>query len=118
MAISNRIVDKFVKATKNDKNIKKEKTVYGSIVEYKDGTYYAQIDGATTDNLIPISRLTSNVQTGEKVIIMIKDHTAIVTGNVSKPSIDGEQAGTIVDEKFSQLEVESIDIDHIKSLWV
>lgn len=118
MAISNRIVDKFVKATKNDKNIKKEKTVYGNIVDYKDGIYYAQIDGATNDNLIPISRLTSNVQTGEKVIIMIKDHTAIVTGNVSKPSIDGDQAGTIIDEKISQIDIESIDIDYVKSLWV
>ena len=115
MAISNRIVSKFVKATKNDTVKKKEKTVYGNIVDYRDGVYYAQIDGATSDNLIPISSLASNVSYNkqDKVIIMIKDHTAVVTGNVSNPSVDSET----VDEKLKDIEFDSIDINYIQSLW-
>lgn len=120
MPLSNSLVSKFVKATKNDTSKKKEKTVYGKIVtKEEDGkpVYYAKIDGADDNMLVPISHFTSNVNDNDKVVIMIKDHLAIVTGNVTKPSADSDQVGTIVDEKFSQLEIESIDIDHIKSLW-
>lgn len=117
MAISNRLVSKFVKATKNDtKNIKREKTVYGNIVN-KDGTYYARIDGADENNLVPISRFASNVKADDKVIIMIKDHTAIVTGNVDNPSTDNKQVNDLIDEKVSEVDVSSIDIEDIQALW-
>lgn len=116
MALSNSLVSKFVKATKQDTQKKKEKTVYGKIVK-KDNVYYAKLDGATDDNLVPISHFTSSVNEDDKVVIMIKDHLAIVTGNVTKPSADSNQVENIVDEKFSQLEFESIGIDFIQSLW-
>lgn len=135
MAISNNLVSKFVKATKNDtKNNKREKTVYGKMVKFdtnpnnpNDITWYAQIDGAThtfdginSDNfegLIPISRFTSDVNVNDKVVIMIKDHTAIVTGNVSSPSTDPVNVNGKIVEAVSKVETSSISLEDIRALW-
>ena len=126
MAISNNLVSKFVKATKTDtKNTKKEKTVYGKIVARDNMIYYALLDGATYDNskwpdktgLIPISRFTSDVNVNDKVVIMIKDHTAIVTGNVSNPSTDPVNVNGKIEEALSKVETSSISLDDIRALW-
>lgn len=117
MPLSNKLVSEFVKATKNDtSNNKKEKTVYGKIVD-KDGEFYARIDGAEENVLIPISHFTSKVNHGEKVIIMIKDHAAIVTGNVDNPSTDTTQVNEIVGEAVSEIDFSPIDIEDIEALW-
>lgn len=116
MGLSNKIVSKFVKATKNDtSNNKKEKIVYGNIVTKTENgklVYYAKVDGADENTLIPISRLASGINDDQKVIIMIKDHTAIVTGNLDDPSVNNTQANEIVDSAISP-----IDLEDIEALW-
>lgn len=126
MAISNRTISKFVKATKNEtKNTKREKTVYGKIVARDNMVYYALIDGATYDEskwpdktgLVPISRFTSDVNVEDKVIITIKDHTAIVTGNVSNPSTDPVNVKGKIEEAISEVKTSSIALEDIRALW-
>ena len=82
MGLSNELVSKFVKVTKDDVEVKKETTVYGTIVEY-NGSKYVKLDGS--DLLTPFSS-TTDVEPNERVTVMIKNHTAIVTGNVSSPA--------------------------------
>lgn len=119
MAISNKLVSKFVKATKTDtKNNRKEKIVYGSIVRKNDVDIYAKVDGADDNTLIPISRIASGVKDGEKVIITIKDHSAIVTGNVDNPSVDSSQVTGKIEEAVAGIEkTSSIAIADIQALW-
>lgn len=82
MGLSSDLISQFVKATKDDKQKTKETTVYGTIVEYDGGTY-VRLDGS--DLLTPIST-TTDAKPGERVTVMIKNHTATVTGNISSPA--------------------------------
>lgn len=137
MALSNKLVSKFVKATKNNTNNKKEKTVYGNIVLRYSNTYYALIDGATydkakideaikngktpdTSGLIPISRFTENIDLSDgnkKVIINIKDHNAVATGTIDVK----EEPVTVtkqIEEAIKGFEkTSSIALEDIRALW-
>lgn len=95
--LSNDLVSQFVKATNDSEQPKKESTAYGTIVEY-NGAKYVKLDGS--DLLTPISTTTA-VDTGERVQISIKNHTATVTGNISSPSgkdKDVKELGTKISE--------------------
>lgn len=81
MALSGDLISQFVQVTKEEKP-SKETTVYGTVVEY-NGAKYVKLDGS--DLLTPIST-TADALDGERVTVMIKDHSALVTGNISSPS--------------------------------
>ena len=82
MGLSTDLISQFVKVTNDTKVDKKETTVYGTVVIY-NGLTYAKIDGS--DSLTPIST-TTELKEGERVSILIKNHTATVNGNLSSPS--------------------------------
>lgn len=82
MTLPNELIQEFVKVTKDEVEVKNETVVYGTIVEYEEKKY-VQIDGS--DLYTPISS-TAEVEVGERVTVMIKDHTAVVTGNISSPA--------------------------------
>lgn len=103
MALSNDLISQFVKATKDTEKAKTESTVYGTTVE-QNGTTYVQIDGS--DILTPVVA-TADTQPGERVIVTIKNHTAIITGNISSPAArvdDIEDVSDIVD-KIAEFEI-------------
>lgn len=78
------LITEFVKATKDkdDDRSKNETTVYGTTVD-RDGKIYVQIDGS--ELLTPVTA-TADTIAGERVMVMIKNHTAIITGNISSPA--------------------------------
>ena len=84
MDLSNDLISQFVKITNDSstKNKSKEATVYGTAVEYED-QMYVKIDGS--DLLTPIST-TADIKDGDRVTVMIKDHNATITGNITSPS--------------------------------
>lgn len=82
MSISNDLVKQFVQITKDNSPVKTESTVYGTAVEY-DGQMYVQIDGS--DLITPVET-TTELKSGERVTVMIKDHNATVTGNLTNPA--------------------------------
>lgn len=83
MGLSKDLISKFIKTTNdNNSKSKKEDIVYGVIVE-NGGTKYVKIDGS--ELLTPITS-TADAKNGERVTVMIKNHSAIVTGNVSSPA--------------------------------
>ena len=83
MDLSSELISELVKITNDEnKDGKKETTVYGTIVEY-DSSNYVQLDGS--DLLTPVIT-TADIKPGDRVMIVIKNHTAVVTGNVSSPS--------------------------------
>ena len=82
MSLSSDLISEFVKVTKDDEKQKSETIVYGTTVVY-DGSTYVKLDGS--ELLTPVST-TSATKPGERVTVMIKDHTATITGNMSSPS--------------------------------
>lgn len=83
MPLSDSLINKFAKMVKPEAPKKREKTFYGTIVE-QDGSKYVRLDGSSL--LTPITT-TVDSSSGERVTVMIKNHTAIVTGNITSPSV-------------------------------
>ena len=86
MALSNEIISQFAKLTNGNKETEKEDILYGTVV-ISDGKKYVRLDGSNMDT--PISS-TTNIKANDRVMVMIKDHSAIVTGNITSPSANQE----------------------------
>lgn len=99
MSLSSDLISQFVKATKDDTKNAAETTVYGTIVY--DGKPYVKIDGS--DLLTPIST-TADVKDGDRVTVMIANHTATVTGNITSPSARTDDVKE-VGSKITEMEI-------------
>ena len=86
MALSNEIISQFAKLTNGNKETEKEDILYGTVV-ISDGKKYVRLDGSNMDT--PISS-TTNIKANDRVMVMIKDHSAIVTGHITSPSANQE----------------------------
>ncbi len=91
MALSNDLISQFVKATKQPGHDNKETLVYGTVVE-KGDKLYVKIDGS--DMMTPASS-TVNVKEGDRVTILLKNHSATVNGNISSPSASGDDVDKV-----------------------
>lgn len=98
MSLSVDLISQFAKATKSDKKEKSESTAYGTTVKYED-RMYVRLDGS--ELLTPVTTTTNMVE-GERVTVLIKDHTATVTGNISSPSATTGEVSAI-DSRLSDL---------------
>ena len=113
MGLSNDLVSQFVKITKDESSPVENSTVYGTVV-IADGKTYVRFDGS--DLLTPVSQ-TSAVENGERVVVTIKNHEAIITGNLSSPSVRTERVdnisgqitemGVLIAEKVSVKDLEA-----------
>lgn len=123
MSLSSDLLSQFVKITKDNAKPKTETTVYGTTVEY-DGRTYVRLDGS--DLLTPVESTVATVP-GERVTVMIKDHTATVTGNLSSPSArkdDVDALGSQISEfeiifaykiKADELDTINATIDNLRA---
>ena len=86
MKLDKHVVDMFTELTKPADDVKMEKTCYGTI-SVVDGTRYVKLDGS--DLLVPAA---STVKTshGDRVTVLMKNHSLTVTGNLTAPATDGE----------------------------
>lgn len=92
MGLSYDLISEFVKITNDKKEKPKEGTVYATIVG-SGNTKYVKIDGS--DLLTPMDT-TTDIEDGERVTVMIKDHKATVTGNITSPSVSSGTVNTVV----------------------
>lgn len=86
MALSNELASQFAKLTVGNKNEKRETTVFGTVIEY-DGSKYIRFDGS--ELLTPVNT-TVDMNPGERVTVLLKHHSATVTGNLSSPAVRTE----------------------------
>lgn len=93
MGLSNDLISQFVSVTNDTKKQKTESTVYGTVKKTGNDVSVI-IDGAETP--IPVES-TAEVNDGERVTVMIKDHNAIVTGNMSSPAARSSDVKNIQD---------------------
>lgn len=101
MGLSYDIISEFVKITNDDRSKPREGTVYATIVKTSDGKF-VKIDGS---DLLTPTETTTDIEDGERVTVMIKDHTATVTGNVSSPSASSNRVDKVVDSVTEQIGV-------------
>lgn len=100
MSLSSDLLSQFVKITKDDKKVQNEATVYGTVKTVGDKTY-VQLDGS--DLLTPVAT-TADVKEEERVTVMIKNHTATISGNLSSPSASSKDLADTARE-ISEFEI-------------
>lgn len=105
MSLSSDLISKFVKITRDDKRDKTETTVYGTIVE-SNGTKYVRFDGASENQLTPVD-MTVDAKDGERVSVLLKDHNATVTGNLTSPAVRTETVQVVVE----RIETDSMAVE-------
>lgn len=106
MGLSHDLISQFVKVTNDRQTEKKETIAYGTAVEL-DGKKYVRLDGS--DMLTPVSS-TADAEANERVTVLIKDHTATITGNASSPAARKQS----VDDAMDQItEVEILVADKV-----
>jgi hypothetical protein len=100
MKLSNDLISQFVKTTADNDTTKKETTVYGTVVK-QGSNIFVKLDGS--ELLTPASS-TTVVKNGERVTVMIKNHTAVITGNISSPAAQDNDVKE-VGSKISEFEI-------------
>ena len=94
MGLSHDLISQFVKVTNDRQTEKKETIAYGTAVEL-DGKKYVRLDGS--DMLTPVSS-TADAEANERVTVLIKDHTATITGNASSPAARKQSVDDVIDQ--------------------
>lgn len=103
MALSHEVVSQFAKLVDNKPKKDEGVTVKGTYKIIGD-IEYVQLDGS--DVLTPVES-TVEAKTGERVQVLIKDHFATVTGNISSPaarSKDVKDLSDTVDEQGNTIQ--------------
>lgn len=83
MNLPGSLLDEFAKVT-HDQQEKKESTLFYGTARFTSDGDFVMIDGATTPT--PASYATSAVE-GDRVMGTIKNHKAIITANITNPSM-------------------------------
>lgn len=105
MSLSHELAVQFAKITKDAETKKSDTIVYGTTM-VQDGSIYVKLDGS--DILTPVST-TAVVNDGERVSVLIKNHTASITGNSSSPAARAEDVATS-DEAIKNLQADNITL--------
>lgn len=108
MSLSSELASQFAKSIKSDDKKKSEEILYGTFMK-NNGRNYVKIDGS--ELLTPVDIMVAAKQ-GERVSLVIKNHTAVVTGNLTSPAA---RSGDVEDVKQSVLEVNTILADKVST---
>ena len=106
MILPSNLISDFVKATKDKQAQPRESVLYGTI---QSDTEYVKLDGSTV--LTPIENKAVIAKTGDRVTVTIKDHKAIVTGNIASPAAREKDTLKIVDLNAINIEISNIKAD-------
>ncbi len=111
MPLSSELVSQFAKLASNKPKEEKESTVYGTTV-IQNGNKYVKLDGS---ELLTPASFTTNIADGERVTVLIKNHMAIVTGNITSPAARTSEVEEVGDKAdAASAAVENLTADNIK----
>lgn len=123
MALSNDLAMQFARVTNNKTKTQSESTVYGTAVLHGD-KMYVKIDGSDLLQPTPVEAAVS-MKPGDRVIVKIKNHSAVVTGNMSDPSASSNNLGNVSNRvesvsgdvvKFGQIMADEITTDELTAI--
>ena len=118
MSLSQDLITAFAKITNDNTEKKTETMLYGTTV-IQNGRKYVQLDGS--DVLTPVQS-TAVIRSGARVTVMLKDHQASVTGNLTDPaasSVDVENIGdvkAVLDMKVDNVIFETTITELLKTI--
>lgn len=94
MALSNDLLLQFAKiaTAPTETTSKNETIVYGTVVEHA-GTKYVRIDGS---ELLTPAAMTVDAEPDERVTVLLKNHSATVTGNITSPAVRKETVTIVI----------------------
>ena len=83
MKLPQSLLDEFAKVTNDTTPTNTEKTVYGTYSVNQSGKAFVMLDGA--QSATPVANA-MDAKSGDRVAVRIKDHQAVVTGNLTMPA--------------------------------
>lgn len=111
MPLSSELVSQFAKLANNKPKEEKESTVYGTTV-IQNGNKYVKLDGS---ELLTPASFTTNIANGERVTVLIKNHMAIVAGNITSPAARSSEVEEVGDKAdAASAAVKNLTADNIK----
>lgn len=119
MSLSSDLISQFVKITNDNKKPETETTVYGTVTGYDTANKYAYVKLDGPDDLEPTRAIisTTAVNAGDRVAVMIKNHTAVVTGNMTSPSARVDDLNSMGDtlSEFEILVADLVSTDQLNA---
>lgn len=103
MALSNNLISEFVKATKDTSKNLTETIVYGTV---QNDVGKVKIDGSDIETPVTTTIVLAE---GDRVTVMLKNHEAVVTGNVSSPAARNKDTLKTVDIEAQNARIDKID---------
>ena len=85
------VLKDFADIVIDESNKDEEVTAYGTTVE-SDSVDYVKLDGSSL--LTPITT-TTDIKPGERVLVLIKNHQAVIIGNSSNPSAGSQELNSL-----------------------
>lgn len=111
MPLSSELVSQFAKLASNKPKEEKESTTYGTTV-IQNGNKYVKLDGS---ELLTPASFTTNIADGERVTVLIKNHMAVVTGNITSPAARTSEVEEVGDKVDAASEaVKNLTADNLK----
>ena len=110
MGLSSELASQFAKVTNDSSHNTNGTKLYGTITMLGE-VPHVKLDG--TEELTPISR-TVEVAEGDRVEVMIANHSATVTGNLTDPSIGIVRAGNLeskITQTAEQIQLQVSDLE-------
>ena len=110
MGLSSELASQFAKVTNDSSRNTNGTKLYGTIAMLGE-VPHVKLDG--TEELTPISR-TVEVAEGDRVEVMIANHSATVTGNLTDPSIGIMRAGNLetrIEQTAKQITLTAEDLE-------
>lgn len=104
MGLNSELISQFAKVVNKDKNKKVEATVYGTVMTDEKGNKYVRLDGSdqltplSDDNRPEVDSATAVTNEGDRVSVLIKNHTATVTGNLTSPAVRNDDFKDLGDQ--------------------
>lgn len=98
MDLSNNLVSQFVDVVNDPGKPVTNTDINGTVVE-QNGVFTVRLDGS--DIFTPVNA-TTEVKDGDRVLVKVIDHRAMIVGNATSPSIGAETAGGIAADALSK----------------
>jgi len=113
------VISQFAKVVNKDKKHNTETTVRGTIVE-ENGIKYVKLAGSDpstplADTDLQVDFMTATAKHDDRVLVLIKDHTATVTGNLSAPAASTDDIETFNKDVIDQLNANSAYIEKLQA---
>ena len=107
MSLDKKVIKDFVAAV-NKKEETKTPTILTGTVHREGGTVSVKIDGS--ESLTPVSTVI-NVEDGERVTVIIENHKAMITGNLSSPAARTKEV-----EGLKEVVADKVDTAQFKAI--